>query len=448
MGLNMERKLKVILTSKNTDDRLADKGAVRLEDNKVENADVKLDITKQYQTILGFGGAFTEAAAYTLSKMSEDKRKEVIDSYFDQKKGIGYSIGRVHIHSCDFALGNYTYVEDNDVELKSFNINRDRKFILPLIKDAVQTRGEKLELLASPWSPPAWMKTNREMNHGGKLLPEYREAWAKYYTKFIKAYAEEGINIWGISVQNEPAAVQVWDSCIYTAEEERDFVRDYLGPIMYREGYEDVKILIWDHNRDLMVERASTVLLDKEAAKYVWGTGFHWYVSEAFEEVGKVHELFKDKHLLFTEGCQEGGVKLGEWFTGERYGRNMIGDLNNWTEGYLDWNIVLDETGGPNHVNNLCDAPIIADTRTNELYYNSSYYYIGHFSKFIKPGAVRIGLDNSNASIQATAFLNKDGSIVVVAMNEKDEDASFSLGLENMAVSLELKAHSIATYII
>lgn len=444
----MERQLQVITTSKYTDERLADKGFISFEKDKTTNIDIEIDIDKKYQTVLGFGGAITEAAAYTLSKMSEDKRNEVIESYYNCETGLGYNLGRVHIHSCDFALGNYTYVQDNDVELNSFDIVRDRRWIIPLIKDAEKVRGQELKLLASPWSPPAWMKSNNNMNRGGKLLPEYREAWARYYTKFIKAYEEENINLWAISVQNEPAAVQSWDSCIYTAEEERDFVRDYLGPIMHKEGHENVKILIWDHNRDIMVERAATVLLDKEAAKYVWGTGFHWYVSEAFDNVGKVHELFPDKHLLFTEGCQEGGVKLGEWFTGERYGRNMIGDLNNWAEGYIDWNIVLDETGGPNHVNNLCDAPIIADTRTNELHYNSSYYYIGHFSKFIKPGAVKVGLNNNKANIQATAFLNKDGSIVVVAMNEKDETESFSLGFENCSASLELKAHSISTYVI
>ena len=159
--------------------------------------------------------------------------------------------------------------------------------------------------MASPWSPPAWMKTNNEMNRGGKLLPEYREAWAKYYTKFIRAYEKEGINIWGITVQNEPEAVQTWDSCIYTEHEERDFIRDYLGPIMHAEGLKDVKILIWDHNRDVIVRRAAGVLSDPEAAKYVWGTGFHWYVSEEFENVGKVHEMFPDKHLLFTEGVKK-----------------------------------------------------------------------------------------------------------------------------------------------
>ncbi|WP_163192431.1 glycoside hydrolase family 30 protein [Clostridium thermarum] len=439
--------VKVILTSKNTEDRLSEKESLSFESKAGKAVDIQLDPTKTYQSIIGFGGAFTEAAAYTLSRMSEDKRQEVIEKYYDKEKGLGYSIGRVHIHSCDFALENYTYVEDNDIELKTFDISRDRKWVLPLIKDAMKTRGEEIKILASPWSPPAWMKTNKDMNHGGQLLPEYRETWAKYYTKFIRAYEKEGVNIWAITVQNEPAAVQTWDSCIYSETEERDFVRDYLGPTMHKEGLQDIKILIWDHNRDIMIDRVVGVMSDPEATKYVWGTGFHWYVSEAFENVGKVHEMYPDKHLLFTEGCQEGGVKLGEWFTGERYARNIIGDLNNWTEGYLDWNIVLDEIGGPNHVGNYCDAPIIADTRTNELIYESSYYYIGHFSKYIKPGAVRIGVTNTNDNLLVTSFLNEDGTIATVVSNEKDIAVDFKLGYGDKILSLSLQPHSIATYL-
>lgn len=442
------KEIKVVMTSKNTEDRLTEKESSifssRLPNQKV---DIELDINKKYQTILGFGGAFTEATTYTLSQMIHDKRQEVINSYFDPENGLGYTIGRVHISSCDFSLGNYVYIEENDTELETFDISRDKKWVLPLIKDSMKVKGGEFKILASPWSPPAWMKTNKEMNNGGKLLPEYREIWAKYYTKFIKAYREEGIDIWGITVQNEPAAVQVWDSCIYSAEEERDFVKDHLGPTMYAEGLEDIKILIWDHNRDLIVERASTVLSDPEAAKYVWGTGFHWYVSEEFENVGKVHDLFPDKHLLFTEGCQEEGVKLGEWFTGERYGRNIIGDLNNWTEGYLDWNLVLNEEGGPNHVGNLCDAPIIADTKAQKLHYNSSYYYIGHFSKYIRPGAVRLGMVNRNDGLHVTAFLNKDGKITVVVMNESEENIDFTIGIGDNIAKLKLEKHSIATYI-
>ncbi|MEF2967621.1 glycoside hydrolase family 30 protein [Paenibacillus sp. M1] len=440
-----------VLTSRDSGERLEQKG--ELPARAIASAEtgigkIRVNPNQTYQTVIGFGGAFTEAAAYTLSRISPDKRREVIESYFDPEKGLGYTLGRVHIHSCDFSLGNYTYVEDNDAELNTFDISRDRKWVLPFIHDAVKAAGGDITMLASPWSPPAWMKTNGEMNHGGQLKPEFRETWALYYTKFIKAYREEGVPIWGITVQNEPAAVQTWDSCIYSGEEERDFVRDYLGPTMHREGLEDVKILVWDHNRDLMVERASAVLSDPEAAKYVWGTGFHWYVSEAFENVGKVHDLFPDKHLLFTEGCQEGGVKLGEWFTGERYGRNMIGDLNNWTEGYLDWNLVLDETGGPNHVGNLCDAPVIADTVTGTVNYNSSYYYIGHFSKFIRPGAVRIGLASEIADLNMTAFRNGDGSVALVVQNETDDSRDFTLEFGGEAVTDSLPGHSIATYII
>ncbi|MCL6457679.1 MAG: glucosylceramidase [Gorillibacterium sp.] len=441
--------VKVIVTAKETGERWAERtGTHFVAQQADQTADLVLDPNEQYQTITGFGGAFTEAAAYTLSRISPEKRQEAINACFDQKDGLGYSIGRVHIHSCDFALGNYTYVQDGDTELATFDISHDHKWVLPMIKDAIKVRGEAITLLASPWSPPAWMKTNGEMNNGGQLKAEFAQTWARYYTKFIRAYEAQGLPIWAITVQNEPAAVQIWDSCIYSGEEERDFIKNHLGPVMHEEGLQDVKIFIWDHNRDLMVERASAVLCDPEAAKYVYGTGFHWYVSEDFAAVGKVHELFPDKHLLFTEGCQEGGVKLGAWFTGERYGRNMMGDLNNWCEGYLDWNLVLDETGGPNHVGNLCDAPIIADTITGELHYNSSYYYIGHFSKYIQQGAVRIGLTSNHSAVNATAFRNPDGTLAIVALNETEAEQSFSLSLGGEQLSQTIPANAIATLII
>ncbi|KUP08975.1 glucosylceramidase [Bacillus coahuilensis m2-6] len=442
------KNVQVTLTAKDTENRLSKKASIPMVKDTESSVDIELSTDEMYQEIIGFGGAFTEAAAYTLDQMSEEKRQEALKSYFDQENGLGYTIGRVAIHSCDFALENYTYIEEGDKELSTFTIERDYKWVIPMIKDAMEIKGGDIELLASPWSPPAFMKTNNEMNHGGKLLPEYRDAWAMYYTKFVKAYQQEGLNVTAITVQNEPAAVQVWDSCIYTAEEERDFVKNHLGPIMEQEGLRDINIIIWDHNRDIVLERASTVLSDPEAAKYVWGTGIHWYVSEDFAQVGEVHNRFPDKHILFTEGCQEGGVKLGEWFTGERYARNMIGDLNNWVEGYLDWNLVLNEEGGPNHVQNLCDAPIIADTRTNELHYNSSYYYIGHFSKFIRPGAVRINVSNHNENLKTTAFLNKDGSVATVVLNETDETVPFKMRFKGELVETELPAHAIATYVI
>lgn len=441
--------VKLIQTAKDTNDRLSEKGTFNFESKKSDGAVLSIDGTKTYQKIIGFGGAFTEAAAYTLSKMEPEKREEIVKKYFDSREGIGYSIGRVHIHSCDFALGNYTYVQENDSELKSFDISHEDQWTIPFIKSAIEARNGDIALLASPWSPPAWMKTNKEMNNGGKLLPEYREAWANYYVKFIKAMKEKGMNIWAITVQNEPAAVQTWDSCIYSAEEEGQFVKDYLGPILHKEGLGDIKIYIWDHNRDLMVERARGTLADPEAAKYVYGIANHWYVSEDFSALSEVHEMFPDKHILFSEGCQEGGVHLGSWLTGERYARNMIGDFNNWQEGWLDWNLILDETGGPNHVGNLCDAPIIADTRTQEIHYNSSFYYIGQFSKFVRPGAVKIDVtSDSETELQYVGFKNEDGSIVLIVMNETDGEQSFNAKKDGEYFSYRLPAHSIATLVI
>lgn len=441
--------VQTVVTAKDTEDRLSSKEGIQFKAGiPGTTADILLQPEQEFQTIIGFGGAFTEAAAYTLSRMSPEKRAEVIRRYFHPVDGLNYSMGRVHIHSCDFALGNYTYVQDEDTELATFDISHDHQWVLPLIKDAMEVKGGPFTMLASPWSPPAWMKTNGEMNNGGSLKPEYAAVWARYYTKFIEAYRKEGVPVWAVSVQNEPAAVQTWDSCVYTAEEERDFVKNHLGPVMREAGMEDVNIIIWDHNRDIMIERVTPILSDPEAAQYVWGTGIHWYGGEEFDKVEKVHELFPDKHVLFTEGCQEGGVRLGEWFTGERYGRNMIGDLNAWTEGYLDWNLVLDETGGPNHVGNLCDAPVIADTTTDEVHYNSSYYYIGHFSKFIAPGAVRIGLQSAAEGVLSAAFRNPDGSIAVVLMNEGEAERSLTLGFGGEIAECTLPAHSIATHLI
>lgn len=440
--------LKLIQTTKDTNDLLAEKEIISFTDGVSNDASTLTVLpAHRYQTMMGFGGAFTEASAYTLSKISPEKRMEIIESYFHPEKGLGYSLGRTHIHSCDFSLGNYTYVEENDEELRTFSIDREHDYVIPFIQDAVKTRGEKLTILSSPWSPPAWMKTNKEMNNGGQLLPQYRGTWALYYSKYIKAMEMAGIPIWGITVQNEPAATQVWDSCRYTAEEERDFVRDYLGPTLEKEGLGNKKIVIWDHNRDIAFERAEIVLSDPEAAKYVWGTGLHWYVSEEFKNLSKIHDAFPDKHLIFTEGCIEGGVQLGAWHTGERYARNIIGDLNNWLEGWIDWNLVLDEQGGPNHVGNYCDAPIIVDTNTKEVHYNSSYYYIGHFSKFIKPNAVRIKHEIEHDSLQVVAFQNEDGSIVVVVLNETDELVKLNVVLEGQACKIESPAHSISTLV-
>ena len=446
----MNNKLEVVQTAKDTADRMSKKEELYLTSIESRNQTIiEIDESREYQVMEGFGGAFTEAAADTFYKMSSQKRKEILEAYFCPDKGLNYSLCRTHINSCDFSLGNYSYDEiEGDAELKYFNIGRDYKLLIPMIKEAMSVKGSKIKFLASPWSPPFWMKTNGEMNHGGKLKEEYRESWARYFTKYIKAYRNEGIDIWGISVQNEPDAVQTWDSCIYSHEEERDFVRDYLGPIMAKEALENVNIVVWDHNTDILYERAKVILEDEECAKYVWGVGFHWYSGDQFENLAKTHGSFPDKKLLFTEGCQEGGLHLGSWSVGERYGHNMINDFNNWTVGWIDWNMVLNETGGPNHVGNYCDAPIIANTSTDEIYYENSYYYIGHFSRYIEQGATRIGCRcNGGDKLEATAFKNPDGTLVLIVMNSNDYEVDYSIKIGDSGANIKALAHSIVTLI-
>lgn len=437
-------------TAKETGDRLTEKAALIFQpETESILPSVFIDPSKQFQTIVGIGGAFTEAAAVTLRKLSKPNQERILKAYFDRETGHGYSLCRTHIQSCDFSLGNYAYVETpGDTELKNFSIERDRKALLPMIRDALQVADEPFSLFASPWSPPAWMKTTGMMNQGGKLKPEYRQAWAECFVRYIHEYEKEGIAIWGVTVQNEPASAQTWDSCLYTAEEERDFVRDYLGPTLERAGLGHVKIIIWDHNRDQLVRRASVAYSDPKAAAYIWGTGFHWYCDDKFDNLQLHHDAWPDKQLLFTEGCQEGGPHHGSWALGERYARSMINDFNRWTVGWVDWNLILDETGGPNHVGNLCSAPILADTRTDTVYFQSSYYYIGHFARFVRPGARRILCSTTKDDLEATAFINPDDSIATVFMNRTDKEKLFTLNCNQAEAESTLPPHSISTYLI
>nr|MDQ3016749.1 glycosyl hydrolase [Bacteroidota bacterium] len=356
------------------------------------------------------------------------------------------------IHSCDFSSESYTYVKEGDKELTTFNVEHDRQFRIPMIKRIIEQAGGKITTYASPWSPPPFMKSNKTMLQGGKLLPEFYNSWAKYYTKFINAYEASGIPIWGITVQNEPMATQRWESCIYTAEEERDFLKNHLGPIMQKEVYGDKKIIVWDHNRDLLNHRANIIFNDPEASKYAWGIGFHWYETwtggdPMFVNVANVHESYPNKNLIFTEGCNEkfDSTKYEYWPNAERYGRSMINDFNNGTVAWTDWNILLDETGGPNHVKNLCFAPVHADSRTGEVIYTPAYYYIGHFSKFIRPDAKRISTVASLSALLTTSFQNADGTIATVIMNHTDQPVKYKLYLSNDALEETIPAHSIQT---
>jgi len=410
---------------------------------------VWIDAERRFQTLFGFGGAFTEASAVTWLRLSAEKQARLLAGYFDRATGHGYRICRVHMGSCDFSLGHYAHVETReDFALESFSIERDRRALLPMIKAAQRAAGEPFKLLATPWSPPAWMKTNGRMNGGGSLRPDCRRAWARCFVRFIQAYAAEGVPIWGVSVQNEPAATQTWDSCLYTAAEERDFVRDFLGPELEAAGLGAVKILVWDHNRDLLVERAGTVYADDAAARYVWGAAFHWYGEDHFDQAQQLHDAWPDKQLLFTEGCQEGGPHHGSWDLGERYARSMIADLNRWTVGWIDWNMLLDHDGGPNHVGNHCSAPMLLDAAGTSAEPQSSYFYIGHFARFFAPGARRVLCASARQDLETLSCLNPDGSLAVVIMNRTESAQRFALRLGDNRTVAALPPRAIATYIL
>jgi glucosylceramidase len=447
------RPVSVYVSAKDTGQRLARTNDLYFSDlpQPTEQQEyIFVDPAREFQTVLGIGGALTDASAETFYKLPVDKQREILTAYFDGHKGIGYSLGRTTIHSCDFSSESYTYVTNDDVALASFNIGHDLKYRIPFIKEVLATAGKGFTIYASPWSPPAWMKDNDDMLHGGRLKPEYYGAWARYYVKFIKAYARAGVPIWGLTVQNEPMAVQPWESCLYTAEEERDFVKDFLGPTLVKSGLKDKKILIWDHNRSIMYRRAAAVLEDAQAAQYVWGVAFHWYVGDYFENVKRVQEAFPQTHLLFTEGCNApfDAARLQEWQWGEKYGISMINDFNNGAVGWTDWNVLLDQKGGPNHVQNYCFAPIHANTETGELTYMSSYYYLGHFSKFIRPGARRIISSSTADDLLTTAFLNQDGTLAVIVMNPSETNLPFCLWIGGKAAQTSSPAHSIMTLVI
>jgi glucosylceramidase len=409
-----------------------------------------VDPTQLRQEMVGFGGALTESSAWVLAQLDPEARMEVIRRYFDPVEGIGYTLARTHINSCDFSLHLWALDEvPGDYDLHHFTLEPMRRWLMPLIHDARRVAGEDVfRLLASPWSPPAWMKTNFRMDDGGYLRREYAPSWAAYYVRFVEAMRdEEGIPVWGLTVQNEPEAHQTWESCLYSPEHERDFVRDLLGPALHAAGMQDVKLLGWDHNRDRLEARADALLGDSKTADYLWGLGLHWYVSDDFAASSRVQARFPDKPILFTEGCFEGGEAIGSWEHGEGYAHNMIGDFRNWVCGYIDWNIVLDQRGGPNHVGNFCDAPVIVDTRTKEVRYGPSFHYIAHFSRFVKPGARRIESAEGPAQIESVAFKNPDGSIVVVVLNRTDESVAFTLRLGAGEIEEAMPARAIRTYV-
>ena len=403
----------------------------------------------EYQTVLGIGGAFSDSAANAWKNMPEKMQDRLIEAYFDRAKGIGYNFGRLSIASCDFSTEDYTYVDEGDETLDTFDISHDKKAVFPMVKAA--KRYADLLLLASPWSPPVYMKTNDTREYGGRLKKEYYPLWAKYFAKYIAACRAEGIDIWGVTVQNEPRHTQMWESCLYSPEEEIEFL-GYLGKEL--SGI-DVKILCYDHCRERVYERAKKIY-ESENGKHCDGIAHHWYSGDHFGELKAFYERYPEKYNVASEGCcaiEGEGIKQEKNLEfAERYAHDILGCFKNGLSAYCDWNITLDEKNGPYHNRTgrgcSAEAPVYCNKQTGELVFRDSYYYIGHISKFVKRGAKVINSSSYTESLDYCAFKNPDGEIVLPVMNRKDRGFNLIVRLNGHIYKTNIPAHSIATFII
>lgn len=397
----------------------------------------------EFQKIIGFGGAATESTGYCLKKIDNTISNNILNDYFTEN-GLDYSIIRISIGSSDFSLSSYSYL--NNENLENFSIEEDKKYVIPLIKN-IQNKNPNVKILATPWSPPAFMKNTKRLVFGGKLLEKYYQLYAKYLTKYILEYQKYGINIDYITIQNEPNAVQIWESCLYSAEEEAKFVSNHLYQEFQKNNI-STKILGWDHNKEKLYNRSKIIF--ENTNDEVDGIAMHWYSGDYFEEIELVSKKYPNKLLIHTEGCTgfSNFRKSDEIQNGEIYGHDIIGDLNAGINGFIDWNLVLDCRGGPNHKRNYCNAPIMLNKENNGYIKNLTYYYIGHFSKYIKPGAIRIGYSKFTSDIEVCAFKNEDDSIVVVLLNRNDFNKEFTLNFLGNIFHDNLDSHAILTFVI
>lgn len=421
---------------------------VFVDDRGEENQLINLYPQITMQKIEGFGGAVTDSAGYVYSLLDDSQKKKLVETYFG-KNDMKYNLVRIPIDSCDFSIEHYEADSDEeDKDFAEFSFARVEKYILPLLDAAEASYGAKLDIMLSPWSPPAYMKTNGERNHGGKLKEAYKRRWAEYLCRYIEEYRNRGYHVTKMTMQNEPKAVQPWDSCIYTAQEERDFIKDYLHPALVEHHLDDIELYIWDHNKERALEWAETIFTG-ETADMVAGLAFHWYSGDHFEALQMIKKRFPDKKLLLSEACIEYSKFAANDYlkNAQKYAHDMIGNLNNGMQTFLDWNLLLDEQGGPNHVGNFCDAPFLFDTKKKVVMESNIAGYIWHFSHFIEPGAIWIGMTRYTDELEVTAF-QKEDKISFVVLNRTEKKIPFFLRLDNTCVSLESEPESIATGVI
>nr|XP_053632505.1 lysosomal acid glucosylceramidase-like [Cherax quadricarinatus] len=420
---------------------------------------VTLNKDDVYQTMLGFGGAFTDSTGLNVVALSSEVQEYFLRSYF-APEGIGYTFGRIPIAGCDCSTRTYSYDDvEGDADLVHWNLTfEDYDYKIPLILRAKEMTTYPLKMFGSPWSSPAWMKTNGMFNGSGILIAEYWQPWANYIVKFVEAYEAEGVELWGLTPQNEPlGGLTDWkiNAIGWSAESMRDWLKGYLGPTLEAAGYRHLKMMIHDFNRDSLPWYVEPMLNDPECAQYVDGIGVHWYSDHIIppEVLDETQALSPESFLLYTEACQgnevegsELSVNLGSWQRGEEYVHYMLDAVNHYSTGWVDWNMALDILGGPNWANNFLDSPVIVDTEANEFYKQPMFYTIGHLSKFVIPGAERITWTTTATNIEVAAFNDPSGRTVVVILNTNDVEEGLTVtdGSENF-LNFNIPAKAIQT---
>ena len=448
-----------------------------------------------FQTLEGWGCAMTEASCYLLANMTPENRRAALSRWFGPE-GMDARFIRMHVDSCDYCLSEYQAVEDPiaDPELKTFNIDRDRKWILPVVKEALAMAGGPVRVLLSPWSPPWQWKTPPEFSQndaavyggavyeidttkpsrrfGGRLKREYYGAWAKYLVKFIQAYLAEGIPVGMLSIQNEASAATAWDSCLWTGEQERTFLKEYLYPELERAGLADsIEIFIWDHNKERAIEHIDAFMADAGAADKVKGFAYHWYSGDHFEALELLRRRYPDRVLMHSESCplhkpgnplsgsatEDGVLNAGgtdrtpqecDYGDAVDYAHDIIGDLNGGMQRWIDWNMIVDREGGPRHVGGGFGAPLLAEA-DGTFSETLCYAWLRQIAATVRPGAVRIGKSVYGRDVEAAACRNVDGTIGVLLLNRAGEDRKVNLRMGGRILQdVDLPAGTLTTLLI
>jgi len=413
-----------------------EKYSVNWQVNSTETvgATIRLDRITKYQKLYGFGGAFTDAAGINIAKLSFESQQNLIKSYYSEE-GSEYNIGRINIGGCDFSDRPYTYCDtEGDVNLDTWDLAQDDiLYKIPYIKMAQNVSNKNILLFGSAWSAPGWMKSNNQVYGQGYLLPEYYQVWADYHLRFLNAYKENGVNMWGLTAQNEPVDGNIPEfgfNCMgWNASTQATWIGQHLGPTLDNNGFDHLKLMAFDDQRPLLFGWSKDIMEDELASQYVDGWAVHWYTDFLGLPgvLDYVHDQYPDKFILFTEACTGANpwdlqkVLLGSWERGQEYINDILTNLNHWSTGWTDWNLALDMDGGPNWAYNYVDSPIIVNEADDEFYKNPMYYGLAHFSKFLPEESVRIhsevtGYDADR--ILSCAFERPDGGLVVIVTNQ------------------------------